>query len=195
MSELGESMQTLKRTLVALSFVDIWAERISQNGVIGSHLFKQICAWEKVIDVLESFTIVDQSDLNQYRIAYGVQVLHENGSTLTKLRWCERMSKAGYNPSVLQLFSGIYVEPGQRYCLLISKLADGLRQTEIRDHADNFSNFAFCMHRYSALFEWPREPITPDDPPERAPDGGGSRPRLKDSLAALKALDITSVLS
>ena len=181
----------------SVSRVDIWTEKVDENGNITSGLSPHDTT-RKVIDILEGFSDV----WSQYRFAYGVQVFRNRLKTeLIKLQWATpRLDRLGYNPSVQELFQHIQLEPEQCYCFVMSKLEVGLRDIRIRDDQYNRDyNFNYCLNRYWALYKWPRDPVPPDAAseggapakrPATAPAGGdgAGRSRARRALQSLAAL-------
>jgi len=168
--------------------VKLWTEKISATGNITVKSFTDVFLSESVRGILRRLCPPSSSPTpvtpwSQYRVAYGVRLKEEEGGRLAKLdklQWAARIARYEYDPSVQELFKDIDLEPDQCYCLVLSRLDVGLKDPSIRDSPGNLSNIYACWVRYSALYVWPRTP--------RPPDGGGSRRRLEDSLAALQAL-------
>jgi hypothetical protein len=117
------------------------------------------------------------TDWRDYRLAYGVCTKKFNDPL--KLKWATPLS-AQYDPSCEELFNGIYLEQGQNYFLLISQLAEGLRDPEVRDDPDNAERFKNCTWRYRDLY------ITPATTRPDAP--GFRQTKMSELLLALQAL-------
>jgi len=182
--------------------VDIWTEMVYANAVVAGLALLQTKIDEKITSLVRTLCL--GAAWQEWRVAYGVQVVREDGTSLTKLQWTDRLEIGKYDPSVQELFQNIQLCEGQRYCLVLSKLHLGLTDPSIRDRADRSFGFYSCLQRYASLYDWPRKPIPPDAAPaapERgapakrpatAPAGGGAggsrASKLLMNLAALKDL-------
>jgi len=139
---------------------------------------------EKVSELLEKTSRFN--DWRDYRLAYGVCTKKFNDPL--KLKWATPLS-AQYDPSCEELFNGIHLEQGQNYFLLISQLAEGLRDPEVRDDPDNVERFKNCTWRYRDLYITPA--TRPDAPTLLGPSAKSPPDAPADAAVVAPSLNTT----
>ena len=177
-------------------------DKVSRFGIISQRVWTYTPT-QKVSELLQTTF----PEWRHYRLAYGVGVERH---IPPKLKWATPLSLQ-YDPSSEQLFKGIYLDQEQNYYLLISQLAEGIRDLSIRNHPHNASNIESCLWRYWDLYKPPAatRPVAPTSLlplakrlPDTPADGGAKRgvsraksqderhAHLREKLAALKTLEL-----